>query len=151
MKKVLSIFFCFGIVFLMSVDILKPVKWTFTSTPKKPAIGQTVDLVFTGKIEKDWYIYSSELKVEGPNPTELDLISNGSYQKVGKLVAVNPKEKYDKIWEGTIHYFVKEAKFIQKVKILKSAATIEGKINSNTCTIKDGSCIPNKDKFSFKF
>ncbi|MCP9747518.1 protein-disulfide reductase DsbD domain-containing protein [Lacihabitans sp. CS3-21] len=151
MKKVFSIFFCFGIVFLMSVDILKPVKWTFTSTPKKPAIGQTVDLVFTGKIEKDWYIYSSELKVEGPNPTELDLISNGSYQKVGKLVAVNPKEKYDKIWEGTIHYFVKEAKFIQKVKILKSDATIEGKINSYTCTLKDGSCIPNKDKFSFKF
>lgn len=151
MKKVFSIFFCFGIVFLMSVDILKPVKWTFTSTPKKPAIGQTVDLVFTGKIEKDWYIYSSELKVEGPNPTELDLISNGSYQKVGKLVAVNPKEKYDKIWEGTIHYFVKEANFIQKVKILKSDATIEGKINSYTCTLKDGSCIPNKDKFSFKF
>jgi len=151
MKNRLKILACFGIVLLMSVDILKPVKWTFTSTPKKPTVGQTVDLVFTGKIEKDWYIYSSELKVEGPNPTELDLVSNGSFQKVRKLIAVNPKEKYDKIWEGTIHYFVKEAKFIQKVKILKPGATIEGKINSYTCTLKDGSCIPNKDKFSFKF
>jgi thiol:disulfide interchange protein DsbD len=151
MKKGLIILVFFGILTLMSFDILKPVKWTFTSTPKIPTVGQTVDLVFTGKIEKDWYIYSSELKVEGPSPTELDLISNGTYQKVGKLIAVNPKEKYDKIWEGTIHYFVKEAKFIQKVKILKSGATIEGKINSYTCTLKDGSCIPNKDKFSFKF
>lgn len=151
MKKGLNILACFGLVLLMSFDILKPVKWTFTSMPSKVTVGQTVDLVFTGKIEKDWYIYSSELKVVGPNPTELDLISNGTYQKVGKLVAVNPKEKYDKIWEGTIHYFVKEAKFIQKVKILKAGATVEGKINSYTCTVKDGSCIPNKDKFSFKF
>ena len=151
MKKGLNILACLGIVLLMSADILKPVKWTFTSTPSKVTVGQTVDLVFAGKIEKDWYIYSSELKVEGPNPTELDLISNGTYQKVGKLIAVNPKEKYDKIWEGTIHYFVKEAKFIQKVKILKTGAIVEGKINSYTCTLKDGSCIPNKDKFSFKF
>jgi Disulphide bond corrector protein DsbC len=151
MKKGLNILACFVLVFLMSIDILKPVKWTFTSTPSKVTVGQTVDLVFTGKIEKDWYIYSSELKVVGPNPTELDLVSNGTYQKVDKLIALNPKEKYDKIWEGTIHYFVKEAKFIQKVKILKAGATIEGKINSYTCTLKDGSCIPNKDKFSFNF
>jgi Disulphide bond corrector protein DsbC len=151
MKKYFNILMCFGLVLLMSVDILKPVKWTFTSTPTKPSVGQTVDLVFTGKIEKDWYIYSSELKVEGPNPTELDLISNGTYQKIGKLVAVNPKEKYDKIWEGIVHYFIKEAKFIQKIKILKTGAVVEGKINSYTCTVKDGSCIPNKDKFSFQF
>jgi thiol:disulfide interchange protein DsbD len=151
MKNTYQILIVLSFIGLLSVDILKPVKWTFTSTPTKPAVGQTVDLVFTGKIEKDWYIYSSELKVEGPNPTELDLISNGTYQKIGKLVAVNPKEKYDKIWEGTVHYFLKEAKFIQKVKILKIGASVEGKINSYTCTVKDGSCIPNKDKFSFKF
>lgn len=134
-----------------SFDIIKPVKWTFKASEAKPKVGQTIDLVFTGKIEKDWYMYSSELKVDGPSPTELELTTNSTFQKVGKLVAVNPKEKYDKIWEGTIHYFVKEAKFIQKVKILKSGAIIEGKINSYTCTVKDGSCIPNKDKFSFKF
>ncbi|MCP9755335.1 hypothetical protein EGI26_09225 [Lacihabitans sp. CCS-44] len=151
MNKIFQLLLALTFIGLMSVEILKPVKWTFASTPSKPTIGQTVDLVFTGKIEKDWYIYSSELKVEGPNPTELDLISNGTYQKVGKLIAVNPKEKYDKIWEGTIHYFTKEAKFIQKIKILKAGATVEGKINSYTCTLKDGSCIPNKDKFSFKF
>jgi len=134
-----------------SFDIIKPIKWTFTSNPSKPSIGQTVDLVFSAKIQKDWYVYGSELKVEGPSPTELDLNSNGTYQKVGKLVAINPKEKYDKIWGGNISYFIKEAKFIQKVKILKEGAVVEGKINSYTCTMKDGSCIPNKDKFSFKF
>jgi hypothetical protein len=152
MEKVnLSFTVALSFLGLVSFEIIKPVKWSFSSTPSKPAVGQTVELVFTGKILKDWYIYSSELKVEGPSPTEIDLISNGTFQKVGKLVAINPKEKYDKIWEGTVHYFVKEAKFVQKIKILKPDAVVEGKINSYICTMKDGSCIPNNDKFSFKF
>jgi hypothetical protein len=136
---------------ILSFDIVKPVKWTFVPNPSKPAIGSTVDLVFSGKIDKDWYVYSSDLKVEGPMPTEVQFVNNGSFQVIGKLMAVNPKEKYDEIWGGKVNYFVKEAKFIQKVKILKAGAVVEGKLVNQACTIKDGSCITNKDKFSFKF
>ena len=151
MQKVVLVVLSFAFLNFVTVDIVKPVKWSFTTTAKNTAIGETIDLVFTGKIDKGWYMYSSELKVEGPNPTEVEFISNGTFQKVGKLEAVNPKEKYDKIWGGIVHYFVKEAKFVQKIKVLKPLTTVEGKINSYTCTLKDGSCIPNKDKFSFKF
>ncbi|MCP9767801.1 hypothetical protein EGI22_07735 [Lacihabitans sp. LS3-19] len=136
---------------ILSFDIVKPVKWTFTSNPSKAAVGSTVDLVFSGKIDKEWYIYSSELKVEGPSPTEVQFVNNGSFQVIGKLIPVNPKEKYDEIWGGKVNYYVKEAKFIQKVKILKSGALVEGKLINQACTVKDGSCVTNKDKFSFKF
>ena len=145
---VFALIFCLGI---FSFDIVKPVKWTFTSNPSKAAVGSTIDLVFSGKINKDWYLYSSELKVEGPSPTEVQFVNNGSFQVIGKLIPVNPKEKYDEIWGGKVNYFIKEAKFIQKVKILKSGAVIEGKLINQACTLKDGSCVTNKDKFSFKF
>lgn len=150
MKRVFQIIVTLSFFGFTSLEIVKPVKWSFTSNPAKASVGQTVDLVFTGKIDKGWYMYSSELKVDGPMPTEVEFTSNGSFQKVGKLVPVNPKEKYDEIWAGKVNYFVKEAKFIQKVKILKTGAVIEGKIVCQTCTEKDGKCVPNKDKFSFK-
>ena len=152
MKKTFQIVIALSILSVfVAAEIVKPVKWTFSSNPSKPTVGQTIDLVFTGKIDKGWYMYSSELKVDGPMPTEVEFTSNGSFQKVGKLVPVNPKEKFDEIWDGKVNYFVKEAKFIQKVKILKAGAVVEGKITCQTCTEKDGRCVPNKDKFSFKF
>lgn len=152
MKKTFQTVIALSILSIfIAAEIVKPVKWTFSCIPSKPTVGQTIDLVFTGKIDKGWYMYSSELKVEGPMPTEVEFTSNGSFQKIGKLVPVNPKEKFDEIWDGKVNYFIKEAKFIQKVKILKAGAVVEGKIICQTCTEKDGRCVPNKDKFSFKF
>lgn len=134
--------------FLFSFQILKPVKWTFLPSKKGAKVGETIDLVFKGKIDSGWYLYSSDLKVDGPMPTEIEFNQNGSFQLVGKLMPINAKEKYDEIWEGKVNYFIKEAKFIQKVKILKPIKEISGKIKCQTCTIKDGKCVPNNDKFS---
>ena len=135
-------------LFIFSFQILKPVKWTFSPSKKGAKVGETIELVFKGKIDPGWYLYSSDLKVDGPMPTEIEFDQNGSFQLVGKLMPINAKEKYDEIWEGKVNYFVKEAKFIQKVKILKSSTEISGKIKCQTCTEKDGKCVPNRDKFS---
>ncbi len=134
----------------LNAQILKPARWTFTTVKEPVKVGETVELVFTAAIDSDWYMYSSELKVKGPSPTTVEFVSDDSFKPTGRLIPVNPKEKYDDVWDGKIHYFVKEAKFIQKVKILKANPKIEGKIISNTCTDKDGRCVPSKDKFSFE-
>ena len=135
---------------LASAEILKPAKWSFEGPKVKSKVGDTVTLTFIAKIEKNWYLYSSELKVEGPTPTEITFTPNASYQTIGKIEAINPKVKHDAIWGGNVHYFIKEAKFTQKVKILKPNAIIEGKINCQTCTDTDGKCIPIKEKFKFE-
>lgn len=149
MKRITLFLFCLLASLGSFVQIQKPTKWTFTSSATKAKVGETVELVFTAKIDQGWYMYSSDLKVEGPMPTEVVFVADNSFKPVGKLIAVNPKEKYDDVWKGKINYFVKEAKFIQKVKILKSNPVIEGKINCYTCTEKSGTCVPSKDKFSF--
>lgn len=149
MKKIVALFTLLTLSGSLSAQILKPAKWTFTPSVSKVKVGETIDLIFTAKIDPDWYMYGSEIKVKGPAPTEVEFVANNSFKPVGKLVAVNPKEKFDEVWKGNISYFVKEAKFIQKVKILKKDPKIEGKIKCYTCTEKDGTCVPNKDKFSF--
>ncbi len=148
MKKILFILL-FASSLAASAQILKPAKWTFTPSKTSAKVGETIDLVFTAKIDADWYMYSSELKVDGPLPTEAKFTKNDTYTLVGKLVPVKPKEKFDDIWGGKVQYFEHEAKFIQKVKITKANPVIEGKIECQTCTNKDGKCVPNKDKFKF--
>jgi hypothetical protein len=149
MKKILFIvLFVFSLA--ASAQILKPAKWTFTPAKTSAKVGETIDLVFTAKIDDNWYMYSSELKVDGPLPTAANFTKNDTYALVGKLVPVKPKEKFDDIWGGKVQYFEHEAKFIQKVKITKANPVIEGKIECQTCTNKDGKCVPNKDKFKFE-
>lgn len=148
MKKILFIIL-FASSLAASAQILKPAKWTFTPSKTSAKVGETIDLVFTAKIDDNWYMYSSELKVDGPLPTTANFNKNDTYALVGKLVPVKPKEKFDDIWGGKVQYFEHEAKFIQKVKIIKANPVIEGKIESQTCTNKDGKCVPNKDKFKF--
>jgi len=148
MKKILFIFL-FASSLAASAQILKPAKWTFTPSKTSAKVGETIDLVFTAKIDDNWYMYSSELKVDGPLPTAANFTKNDTYALVGKLVPVKPKEKFDDIWGGKVQYFEHEAKFIQKVKITKANPVIEGKIECQTCTTKDGKCVPNKDKFKF--
>ncbi len=63
-------------------QIQKPSKWTFSSSNPKAKVGETVELIFSAKIDEGWYMYGSELKVEGPNPTELELIAG-----IGKTTA----------------------------------------------------------------
>lgn len=148
MKKALFIWL-FASSLAASAQILKPAKWTFTPSKTSAKVGETIDLVFTAKIDDSWYMYSSELKVDGPLPTTANFTKNDTYTLVGKLVPVKPKEKYDDIWGGKVQYFEHEAKFIQKVKVTKANPVIEGKIECQTCTTKDGKCVPNKDKFKF--
>lgn len=148
MKKIL-VFLFVSIAFVSSAQILKPAKWTFTSSKTNAKVGDTIELTFTAAIDEGWYMYSSNLKVEGPMPTTVSFTPNNTYKLIGKLTPVKPKQKYDEIWEGKVDYFEKTAKFTQKVKILKANPVIEGKIECQTCTTKDGKCVPNKDKFKF--
>ena len=148
MKKILLLLFVAS-SFAVSAQILKPAKWTFTPSKTISKIGETIDLVFTAKIDDGWYMYSSLLKVEGPLPTTVNFTTNDTYKVVGKLLPMKPKEKYDDIWGGKVQYFEHEAKFTQKIKITKANPVIEGKIECQTCTTQDGKCVPNKDKFRF--
>ncbi|MHA6246857.1 protein-disulfide reductase DsbD family protein [Pontibacter sp. CAU 1760] len=131
-------------------QVLKPATWSYDVSKRQVAVGEELELIFNVLIDKDWYLYSSDFDPDlGPMVTEFKFQKHPSYELVGKIKAINPKKKYDDIWEGEYTYFVGKAQFRQKVRILKPDVSIKGSYEYQVCTDVDGRCIPFDDAFSF--
>jgi thiol:disulfide interchange protein len=132
-------------------QIQKPAIWNFDYQPKNSKVGDIIELKFTAKIDDGWYLYSSDFDPElGPIVTSMSFVKSPNYSLVDGIKPIHPKKKFDEIWQGDITYFTKKAQFIQKVKVLKENFKIDGTIEGQTCTEKDGQCIPLKEKFLFE-
>ena len=128
-------------------QILTPTKFTQTA-PKQVAIGQEIELVFKARIEKKWYLYSTEFPCEdGPLKTTFTFEPNDSYQLVGAVVPVNPIDKHDDIFECDVKIFKSTGEFRQKIKVLSANLRIAGNIEFQTCTEVNGQCVPGEHDF----
>lgn len=145
MKSKIFLSLCFAfLVFQTKAQILNPVKENFKASKNEVKIGEELELIFQFNIDKDWYLYSSELKVEGPLPTSVKLTPHASYQIIGKIRPINPKKKYDETWEGEIAYFEKKAEFRQTIKVLQKNLKIVGEAEYTVCSLVTGQCLPPK-------
>jgi thiol:disulfide interchange protein DsbD len=125
--------------------------WTYTFSKPEVKKGETVDLVFTAVIDKDWYMYSSDFDPDlGPMLTTFTFEKNKTFEVVGKLKPQNPKTKYEEVWQGNVRYFEGKAVFKQTVKILSDNPFIKGTSEYQTCSHVTGLCIPGNDDFEFK-
>ncbi|MCF0049382.1 thioredoxin family protein [Dyadobacter sp. LJ53] len=125
--------------------------WTYTFSKPEAKKGETVDLVFTAIVDKDWYIYSSDFDPDlGPMLTTFNFEKNNTFEVVGKLKPQNPKEKFEEVWGGKVRYFEGKGVFKQTVKILADNPVIKGSSEYQTCSHVTGLCIPGNDDFEFK-
>ena len=130
----------------------KTTTWDFDASKKEVKVGDEVELIFKVRVIEDWHIYSSDLDEEvGPMPTEINFEGIQGFELIGSLVSVNPKKKYDDIWEAEVTYFEKEGEFRQKIKITSAHPVIKGTLDFQTCTDVDGQCIPGDQDFSIDF
>ncbi|MCK5208035.1 MAG: thioredoxin family protein [Cyclobacteriaceae bacterium] len=130
--------------------ILKPALWKFSVSNEVPKPGDEIDLIFQAKIDKDWYLYSSDIDlVPGPIPATFTFDENDGYELIGEIQPIGAKKKYDKIFEGDVTYFKETAEFRQRIKISKKDFGISGTIEYQVCSDVDGKCIPFEEDFSF--
>ncbi len=61
-------------------QIFNPVKWQIE--PNSISEGE-LELIFTAKIDKDWYIYSQQTHKDGPIPTTFYFNQGNHYELVG--------------------------------------------------------------------
>lgn len=151
MKKLFfSLFILLTCTVAIKAQKVTPAKWSWALSKANPAVGETVDIVFTVNIQDDWYLYSSDFSEDlGPTVTTIKLKANDTYEAIGGLKAINPTKKFDKeIWNGEYTYFKHKATFRQSVKILKEKYIIEGSYDSQSCTDVSGQCVPIKGVFS---
>ncbi|MFC2123856.1 cytochrome c biogenesis protein CcdA [Bacteroidota bacterium] len=150
MKKAFLTILAFSIILPVFSQILEPAHWRTSVSKPEVSIGDKIDLIFNATIDDNWYLYSSDFDPDlGPMVTEFTFIPNDSYELVGGIRPINPKKKFDAIWEGEYTYFKGKGQFRQTVKVLTIDIKIEGNYSYQVCSDIDGKCIPFDDDFVF--
>jgi len=151
-----------GTIFILSICLLvvgfaqaqvqkAKAHWTYSFSKPEVKKGETVDLIFTATIDKDWYMYSSDFDPDlGPMLTTFTFEKNNTFEVVGKLKPQNPKTKFEEVWGGNVRYFEGKGVFKQTVKILADNPVIKGSSEYQTCSHVSGLCIPGGEDFEFK-
>lgn len=149
MKHLVALLLFISLSLSAFAQVLKPISWEVQLSSSSPNVGDEIEIRFKAKIDKKWYLYSNDFDPDlGPMLTEFFFTANDSYELIGDAKAIDPKKKYDSLWEGEYTYFKEEGQFIQKIKILKEAFSIEGSYSYQVCSDIDGKCIPFEDEFS---
>jgi len=90
-------------------------------TKIEPAVarpGEHVRLIVTAHILEGWYIYSLEPQGEfAPPPTLLTLSPENGLAPVGPPYEVNAKVKTDQVFDMTLAYHIKAARFYQNFQV----------------------------------
>ncbi len=136
---------------LAAAQTVAPPQWTFGFAPPQAKVGDEVELVFRAQVPTKWYLYSSDFDPDlGPIVTTFAFEPHPSYERLGEVRPVNPKKKYDDIWEGEYTYFEGTGEFRQRVKILATNPQIRGEISYQICTEVDGRCVNFDTDFDFR-
>lgn len=137
MKRLYVIVLMLSAVFSMSAQMVDPVH--FTSQLKELANGEA-EIIFTGKIDAGWHVYSTNL-VGGPIPATFNKMKMEGVETIGKLKARgNEQQKFDKLFDMEVRYFEGVATFVQKIKFTKEKYLIDCYLEYGACN--DEMCMP---------
>ena len=141
MRQLITVLF-FTLITASLFGQTQPTKWTW----KAKEIGDgEYQLIYTANIDKGWVTYSSLTDPNlGPAPTEIVLEDLPKGVKAGKVVesSTNRKKSYDKVFEGEVIKFSKQAVYTQKVTLTEEydGEPLQGYIYFMTCN--DEKCMP---------
>ncbi|MGB7841315.1 MAG: protein-disulfide reductase DsbD domain-containing protein [Salinimicrobium sp.] len=133
----------------ISAQVMTAPEWHVSANKTEVSLGDEIILTLEVEVPEDWYMYSSDFDPElGPMLTEIDFDDSGNYKVLGDLVPVDPKKKYDELWEGEYTYFTKKAVFKQNLKVTDKNPVVTGSISYQICSDVTGQCIPYETDFS---
>ena len=115
-----------------------PVKFSAEIKTGKTA---EAEIVFSGRIEAGWHIYSTDLGSNGPTEASFHVNKADGIELVGKLMP-RGKEKslFDQMFGMNVRYFEGTAQFVQKIRFTKPTYTIDAYLEYGVCS--DENCLP---------
>lgn len=141
MKKLFSIYLLLCFTLIAGAQILEPVKFSSTL---KPGNGAEGEIVFSGKIDKGWHVYSTNLGNDGPIEASLTVNNKEGIELLGKLTAVgNEKSEFDELFGMKLRFFENNVKFVQKIKFTKPNYSIDCYLTYGACNNQN--CLPPTD------
>ena len=112
----------------------------FTSALKMGK-GAEAEIVFTGKIDKGWHVYSTNLGSDGPIEATFHTDKMDGVELVGKLTHRGREiSQYENIFGMKLRYFENSVQFVQKIKFTKPNYKLDCYLEFGACN--DEMCMP---------
>ena len=129
---------CLLFALIANAQMLNPVKFSTQLKTNKTA---EAEIVFSGKIDAGWHVYSTNLGSDGPISATFNVTKLDGVELVGKLTPRGKEiAQYDKLFEMKRRYFEGSVQFVQKVKFTKPNYTIDAYLEYGACN--DQNCMP---------
>ena len=111
------------------------------SVSQKQVSPSEVDVIFTGKIDKGWHVYSTGLPDDGPISATLTAETAEGAKAEGKLKAQGKEiSQFDNLFGMKLRYFENNVTFVQRYKLTAEKYHIKGFLEYGACN--DQSCLP---------
>ena len=145
MKRFILVFQLLLAVMLANAQMMNPVK--FTSSLKTNGSAEA-EIVFSGRIQPGWHVYSTGLGGDGPISASFNVNKMDGVELVGKLQPRgNEIAKFDQLFGMKLRYFEGSVTFVQKIKFIKPNYSIDAYVEYGACN--DQNCMPPSEA-SFK-
>jgi cytochrome c biogenesis DsbD-like protein len=141
MKKILVLITVLMFSTAAFAQIETPVKWSYAA---KRLNNNEAVVFLRATIQKDWHIYSQNVKDGGPIKTAFTFAPSKEYSLVGATAEPKPLSKYEDAFKMDVTYFENTVTFQQKIKLKSSKVTsVKGQLEYETCNNKK--CLPPED------
>lgn len=126
------------VVMLCHAQMVDPVKFT---AQLKTTSSAEAEIVFTGKIEPGWHVYSTNLGSGGPIEASFSASQHDGIELVGKLMPKGKElSKMDKMFGMNVRYFEHSVTFVQKIRFVKPHYALNCSLEYGACS--DQTCMP---------
>ncbi len=130
-----------------NAQMADPVKFT---TKFKTGSTAEAEIIFSGKIESGWHVYSTNLGSDGPIEASFHVDKKDGVELVGKLTPRGHEiSQMDNMFGMKLRFFEHSVQFVQKVKFTKPNYSIKGYLEFGACN--DEMCMPPTNvEFNYK-
>ena len=125
-------------VIFANAQMMNPVKFSSQLKTNSTAEGE---IIFSGKIDAGWHVYSTNLGNDGPISASFNVNKLDGVTLVGKLTPRGHEiSKFDNMFNMKLRFFEGSVQFVQKVKFTKPIYNIDAYLEYGACN--DQNCMP---------
>ena len=138
MKRMMTMATLMLISIIAMAQMQDPVHFSVSQKQVSPS---EVDVIFTGRIDKGWHVYSTGLPDDGPISATLTSEASEGAKADGKLKAQgNEINHFDNLFGMKLRYFENSVTFVQRYKLTAEKYHIKGFLEYGACN--DQNCLP---------
>ncbi len=137
-------------LFLIAISTIAQIKAPVAFFVDTKQVGEKqMEIVFNGRIDNGWHVYSTLQSPDGPIQATINLEDSKNVKLIGKLKGVGREIKaFDENFNMEVRYFEHSVRFVQRVQLTADEYILKGYLQFGACN--EESCLPPQSiEFNF--